>query len=69
MKAMVCTEYGSPDVLELQELEKPVPKNNYSSCHSPFVIVVADESNIHYEPIREKPAADGSRLRVFTNYE
>ncbi|MEY8191829.1 NAD(P)-dependent alcohol dehydrogenase [Peribacillus simplex] len=27
MKAMVCTKYGSPDVLELQELAKP-PKDN-----------------------------------------
>ncbi|MGB1252574.1 MAG: NAD(P)-dependent alcohol dehydrogenase [Candidatus Promineifilaceae bacterium] len=25
MKAMVCTKYGSPDVLQLQEVEKPVP--------------------------------------------
>jgi len=28
MKAMVCTKYGSPDVLQLQEVEKPVPKND-----------------------------------------
>ena len=28
MKAMVCTQYGSPDVLQLREVAKPVPRDN-----------------------------------------
>src|SRR5665647_2203359 len=28
MRAMVCTDYGPPDVLQLRDVVKPVPKDN-----------------------------------------
>lgn len=28
MKAVVCTQYGSPEVLQIQEVKKPVPRDN-----------------------------------------
>jgi NADPH:quinone reductase-like Zn-dependent oxidoreductase len=53
MKAIVCTKYGTPDVLKLREVEKPVPKDNevLISIHAATVTVGDCEIRRFHMPV------------------
>jgi len=46
MKAVVLTKYGSPDALQLQELEKPTPKDNEALIEVKVATVTAGDCEI-----------------------
>jgi NADPH:quinone reductase-like Zn-dependent oxidoreductase len=48
MKAVVYTDYGSPDVLQLIDVDKPVPGNNEILIKVYATTVTTADKNIRY---------------------
>jgi NADPH:quinone reductase-like Zn-dependent oxidoreductase len=60
VKAIICTRYGSPDVLQLKEVEKPAPKESQVlvKVHAASINAV-DYRMMRAEPILIRPVIGG----------
>jgi hypothetical protein len=65
MKAIVCTKYGPPEVLQLKEVEKPTPKDKEMSSSLDIDIITKFDKALHPAPRSEYGTSDLSASPLY----
>jgi NADPH:quinone reductase-like Zn-dependent oxidoreductase len=65
MKAVICTKYGAPEVLQLKEVEKPVPRDNEVLIKIHATTITAGDIRIRSFHV---PASQRLLTRIFLGF-